>query len=494
MRGACRAVLAIVTMLVLLLPGGSFAASAKVPVGVLRWDFWFKGNPNGQFLENNTYFSRIPFYTGANPQTGKWEWRGDNQEVMDQEIGYARDAGISYFIFNYYNDYAIDGTVSPDSVGRKSLNNYLKSRRNKEVAFSLLISGNGFGPWTRWTQTRQTFIDLISRPQYQRLGNGRPVVYLAIDTWFNSLFANEPGKGLGALSEIKAGVKAKIGVEPYFVLMNFDPVKAASLVPLFSLDAATAYSNPLANNGTQFGYPYCVALNAWFRDAEKSKGLQVVPIINAGWDPRPVAARDPYVTRSATPDFCTNPTPLQIANNLKSGIDWVNANPASAAPRTVIVYAWNEFTEGGWLTPTLSEGNQRLKAIKNMLNPPTTPQTTGPITGWIERVRSSGGRFYLYGWICSTGSRDPLEINLYTGGVYKAGGKMITAWNANELSDSSVATACKSTGTAYRYIIDLPSSWLKSEVGKPIYVYGLIPEKGISTLSPGSGRLLVPPI
>jgi hypothetical protein len=334
---------------------------------------------------------------------------------------------------------------------------------------------------------------LISRPQYQRLSNGRPVVYLWLSTWLDSLFANEPGKGLGALQEIKDGVKANIGVEPYFVLVGFDPVQDAALVQQFALDAATSYSNPLANNGVEHPYSYCAALNSWFRGALQSHGLQVVPIISAGWDPRPVAGNDPYSSgRSATPDFCTNATPQQIADNLKSGIDWVNANPASAAPRTVIVYAWNEFTEGGWLTPTLAQGNLRLKAIKNMLNPPTTPQTNGPINGWIDKALFSGGRFHLYGWICSTGSRDPVNVNFYTGGAYKQGGKMITAWEANELSEPGVAAACKSTGVAYRYLIDLPASWLLTSVGQPIYIYGLVPEAGIASLSPGSGRLVVP--
>jgi hypothetical protein len=129
-----------------------------------------------------------------------------------------------------------------------------------------------------------------------------------------------------------------------------------------------------------------------------------------------------------------------------------------------------------------------------MLTPPTTPQTIGPINGWIDYTKVSNGRFNLYGWICATGSRDPVEIHLYTGGEYKKGGKMITAWHANELSGPAVATACKSTGLAYRYIIDLPASWVATEVGKPIYIYGLIREKGISTLSPGSGRLVVPPV
>ena len=40
-------------------------------------------------------------------------------------------------------------------------------------------------------------------------------------------------------------------------------------------------------------------------------------------------------------------------------------NPANA----IIIYAWNENDEGGWLIPTLSEGTARLDAIARVLNP-----------------------------------------------------------------------------------------------------------------------------
>jgi hypothetical protein len=33
----------------------------------------------------------------------------------------------------------------------------------------------------------------------------------------------------------------------------------------------------------------------------------------------------------------------------------------------VIIYAWNEFDEGGWICPTISEGTSRLDAISKVL-------------------------------------------------------------------------------------------------------------------------------
>ncbi len=35
----------------------------------------------------------------------------------------------------------------------------------------------------------------------------------------------------------------------------------------------------------------------------------------------------------------------------------------------MLIYAWDEFSEGGWICPTLSEGTARLDAIRGVLRP-----------------------------------------------------------------------------------------------------------------------------
>jgi len=40
---------------------------------------------------------------------------------------------------------------------------------------------------------------------------------------------------------------------------------------------------------------------------------------------------------------------------------------ASASSRAVIIYAWDENDEGGWLVPTLGEGTARLDALAKVL-------------------------------------------------------------------------------------------------------------------------------
>ena len=46
---------------------------------------------------------------------------------------------------------------------------------------------------------------------------------------------------------------------------------------------------------------------------------------------------------------------------------WVEKNPVAAESKAVLIYAWNENDEGGWLVPTLSEGAARVEALGKVL-------------------------------------------------------------------------------------------------------------------------------
>jgi hypothetical protein len=48
-------------------------------------------------------------------------------------------------------------------------------------------------------------------------------------------------------------------------------------------------------------------------------------------------------------------------------LDWVAAHRGLAEASAVLIYAWNEFDEGGWLAPGLTDGAARLEAIGSVL-------------------------------------------------------------------------------------------------------------------------------
>ena len=63
------------------------------------------------------------------------------------------------------------------------------------------------------------------------------------------------------------------------------------------------------------------------------------------------------------------PRPAQLISHGEPHMDrWMDANPdRTTKERLVLLYAWNENGEVGYLTPTKSEGDAYLKAIHAVL-------------------------------------------------------------------------------------------------------------------------------
>ena len=59
--------------------------------------------------------------------------------------------------------------------------------------------------------------------------------------------------------------------------------------------------------------------------------------------------------------------------HLARALAFVKANPRICPARTLIIYAWNEHDEGGWLCPTWTPSGQaddsRVQAIRKVLRP-----------------------------------------------------------------------------------------------------------------------------
>ena len=76
------------------------------------------------------------------------------------------------------------------------------------------------------------------------------------------------------------------------------------------------------------------------------------------------ARREP----AGSTNYTVPPTPAELANHLADALEWTSSHLTTATPaRTVLIYAWNENDEGGWLVPTLnldgSTNAERLTAI-----------------------------------------------------------------------------------------------------------------------------------
>jgi hypothetical protein len=112
-----------------------------------------------------------------------------------------------------------------------------------------------------------------------------------------------------------------------------------------------------------------MSINADYWERCKVTGKDVVPILNVGWDVRPRWQDSELMKRyhGSEQPYYNPPTATELTRHVQAAVDWTIANPKSAKAQTILIYAWNESDEGGWLVPTLSEGNARLEAIGSVL-------------------------------------------------------------------------------------------------------------------------------
>jgi hypothetical protein len=88
-----------------------------------------------------------------------------------------------------------------------------------------------------------------------------------------------------------------------------------------------------------------------------------IPTIMAGWDPRPWDSPPSWYFNNPTyivGGQNRGRTPANFGSHLQNAINFNNAHANKAtAENLVMVYAWNEYGEGGYIAPTLGDPNRR---------------------------------------------------------------------------------------------------------------------------------------
>ena len=127
---------------------GPLPAQTNAPlVGAIRWDAWEDGGGIEQLGVEQTlgpghWHYRLPFFAqvvGSNSVSIE----GNSATIMDQEINYAANAGISYWAFVVYSDY--------DEMA-DGLKLYLNSALKSRIHFALILdSGVVNADTTGWS-------------------------------------------------------------------------------------------------------------------------------------------------------------------------------------------------------------------------------------------------------------------------------------------------------------------------------------------------------
>jgi glycosyl transferase family WbsX len=338
--------------------------NARALVGAIRWDDWsdkddYPYSTWSRYLEPEQWHYRHPFFSKL--YLGKLEMRCDNQEATDQEIAYAKEAGLDYWAYGYY----WPGSWPMADRYNYALYQYLASAHKSDVKFCIRLGGDS-GNIAGWqNQVIPSLISWFKEPSYQTVAGGRPLVYMFGCDDFTTRSGGSDATAEAALDALRtAAVNAGCG-SPYIVCMVWSGTEGKNYIDNQGYNAMSAYTATASGNDQEYPYSTLTAASVNFWNSCKSTGKQVIPIVNIGWDNRPGRA-DGY--RAPGPWY-TEPTMNQWKNHLQAALNWVDVNPSAAEPNAVIIYAWNEFEEGGWMTPTRGEGTARIDATGEVLNP-----------------------------------------------------------------------------------------------------------------------------
>lgn len=333
----------------------SLSLAAKEPsVGAIRWDAWTGGNITDaveRTLGPEKYHHRLPWFakvTGEN----KVHIDGSSQKVMDQEIRFASNAGIDYWAFLIYRE------ASPMSVAFK---NYLRSSEGKKINFSMILSNTLNTTGKEWEKESSRALKLLQEPNYQTVLGGRPLVYI--------FKKHLPVK---KISEFREHAK-KSNLDPYFVYMGWNPAVDFKKLAHKGIDAVSSYAK--SSKRAKFSGLVKQVKRDWENAARNN--VPYIPLVTTGWDkrpridnPLPWKKNAKYLQQKVFP---ATATPDEIALHLKGALSFVKSHPKICPANTVIIYAWNEHDEGGWLSPTLQKNvkpnTDRLDAIRQILLP-----------------------------------------------------------------------------------------------------------------------------
>ncbi len=315
-------------------------------IGVIRWDAWQEDGTINSTVESTLqpehWHYRIPFFGEVDGQ-GEVHIHGNLQAVMDQEIAHASAAGIDFWAFVTY----------PPSNGMSNgLNLYLASTNRDDIGFCLLLQG-GWLAWGElsWTDQVDRYVNLFSESEYVRVAGDRPLLFLFdIESMWNTTRFSTEADVRAAIEELRDASRAAGTGDPYVVLQGWSPADDAVVADSIGLDALSSYA---VVGGSSDGAPYASLMvdaeNIW--ESARATGCDVVPILGAGWDPRPrIETPTPWVTYQEI--WYDAPTPAELSAHIEQGLAWIRTHRGVVRADVALLYAWNEHDEGGWVCPT----------------------------------------------------------------------------------------------------------------------------------------------
>jgi hypothetical protein len=341
-------------------------AGNKPLIGVYYFGGW-QGLPNshlsspGKCILMDSFPERRPVYG----------WFGDSASVVTTEMRDAVSYGIHFFAFLWYYPKSM-------ATGENRLNYPLECYLEQpfivrsKLKFMIVYTNHDqwdIPPGDDWDNYSERWLDMMSDPAYLRVAERqgeakKPVLIIWSPQRFHNHWEVQLGKGAAnkALQTLRKKAEEK-GLPGLIIGGCSDQTSDYQIYDMDGYDFITGYNYNLGllyQGGSKQSYKELIEgnIDRWNQELERSK-KPFVPTVTSGWDPRPIL----YMAQSS-PIFRYRSS-LEFGRFCRSTKSWVRINKKRmTAPPLVLIYAWNEIGEGGYILPTVSDGYTYLKALK----------------------------------------------------------------------------------------------------------------------------------
>lgn len=325
---------------------------SKLKIGVINWDAalvqdtYFGGYVINS-LGNAKHSHRLPYYAKKDGN-GNYFIPERLQEDYDLELTMAADSGIDFFMYCWYPD----GT-EPRNIGTEKHTNisshlhelnrmrklYQKSPLNKRIKMCAIVIAQH-----AYSENDMHELIFAMKQDYYEKKDGRPLIFV-FGGYVPDFFAT------------LKGFAEDDGLNPYIIFINNG--KLSENGDYSKADAVSAYASfQIADSFDKFSFKV-----HGDNEHRKTYGIPVIPLLSAGWNPTPRVERPvpwgDYPERNYTPA----PTADEMEAATLDFFKWIDDNSEEASTGYGVIFAWNEFEEGGYLCPTLGNNGEPCSDI-----------------------------------------------------------------------------------------------------------------------------------
>ena len=299
-----------------------------------------------------------------------WGWLDTDLANMQQQINFAADAGLKFWAFCWY----CPENGEPTNLN-EALDLYLAAPNHARLQYCLMVANHApyrIGP-KHWPAISAQWIELFKKPTYLTV-DGKPLLIIfspgeiirsfgttdAVKAAFDQLRADAKAAGLPGVTIAACTLPGpENGWDDlyYSRICGYDVYTGYNYHTAIQMDPAgkkQAYDSLIP--GHEF---------VWNRFAEIGR-LPYIPCVTSGWDKRPWEKLD--LPASQQDIYFPDRSPAKVETFVGKAMDWVQAHPDKVTKeKLILLYAWNEYAEGGALAPTKSQGTAYLDAITQAL-------------------------------------------------------------------------------------------------------------------------------